>query len=163
LIVSKNDCVVAWLAPRTGTRDRETIPPERLSADSAGIAAGLPEPKRYFVLMDAPSHAKRSWMVHPYLDMPATHEHFATAVKAFTEGGVTSVEAVYQYLGTDRVRCYLVTSGGDFVVYKDGVRNDELYVVNINRMKNITALADPMRELDRYVSDVIEQTIAFSG
>jgi hypothetical protein len=70
---------------------------------------------------------------------------------------------VYQYLGTDRVRCYLVTSGGDFVVYKDGVRNDELYVVNINRMKNITALADPMRELDRYVSDVIEQTIAFSG
>jgi hypothetical protein len=163
LIVSQNDCIVAWLAPRTGSRDRDTIPAEKMSDVGADISAGLSEPKRYFVMMDAPSHAKRSWTVHPWLDMPATGEHFARAVEAFSEGRVTSVEAVYHRLGTDRVRCYLVTSGGDFVVYKDGVRNNELYVVNVNRIKDITVLADPMREVDQYVSRVIDQTIAFNG
>ncbi len=88
---------------------------------------------------------------------------FARAVEQFTEGRVTSVDPVFHYLGTNRVRCYLITSAGDFVLYKDGVRNTDFYVVNVNRLKEISVLADPLRELDQYVSSVIEHTIAYQG
>lgn len=74
---------------------------------------------------------------------------------------ILGLNSVFDRLGTDKLRCDMVTSNGEFVLYKEGVRNSELYVVNIADLCGVITLAEPVREIDAYVSGVIDQVIEF--
>jgi len=109
---------------------------------------------RPIMLRDLDEHQ----VIHPMPDV---------AIDLFRHGYSTSMtvalDSVYEYFGSDKLRCYLVTSAGELLVYQDDVPFAGLHVVDINDLDEIHPLADPEREIDQYVADTLERIIRLGG
>jgi hypothetical protein len=156
VVVTASDRLLAFLTPMSGIRDPDTVPSEKLCGASIELTPFLAEPYRYFAALSIPSSAgtstSRSWRAGPCLDLPGMHPLLEDAVRDFAQQDDLDLDPVFDHLDADRLRCYLVTSAGDFIVYKEDVPHSDLHRVNIDDLSKIHRVVEPGRVLDDYVS-----------
>jgi hypothetical protein len=165
IVVNEHDFVVAFVAPKGGSDDLRLLPIEKLCVAGEAFTPFLAEPYRNFISLKVPSRIspQHDWMLPPDLDLPGGGPLLEDAVIEFTYGKKSLPASVYDRIGTEDLRCYLVSSGGDFVLYDTNARHSSVYVVNVNDLNKVETLADPENQIDSYVSSVLAAAVSFKG
>jgi hypothetical protein len=161
-VASERGNLVARVEPSSGTHDPDALSGTSLYPAAPELTPFLAEPYRYFVSLGIPSlgFADDSCLQEP-MDLPGNHPLLEDVVRNVPGNRDCEFDELFDRLGTDKLRCYLVASSGDCLFYLEDSGRSDLYVLNWHVPREFARLGDPERELDSYVADALSGALAF--